>query len=211
MQLSFAQVEGALAGAHSISADRRSAFRHRLKHVQRLNFLPGINTGRGRAATYSASDLFLLGVVLELNQLGLTPERAIGVVQDDMHAVAMAAHMAASKGVPPALTETAQGESTRIENPIFLYCDPHNLNDLTDPPDQVDWASQTFFYAGLGQILESFREWFTHGVPRMSFFSVSTLLARLAIWLPSTTEERMSDFYAAVAAWADPIIHAQED
>lgn len=76
MQFSFGVVEAALAHVHTIREDARSAFSARLKHFQRLGFPPGINTGRGRAASYDIGHLLLLMLALELVQLGIPPERA---------------------------------------------------------------------------------------------------------------------------------------
>lgn len=74
--LSFAQAAQLLEFAHQIDVKHSDAFRARLKHLQRLGFPSGINTGKGKAAQYGWRELFLQFVALELIELGLTPERA---------------------------------------------------------------------------------------------------------------------------------------
>jgi hypothetical protein len=69
-----------------------------------------------------------------------------------------------------------------------------------------DWASQTFFYAGLGQVLEQFEQWFSHGVQRMAFFSVSAMLYDLSTNSLPAVESRQ-EFYDEIYAWSDPFIH----
>lgn len=200
MQFSFGQVEQTLAQAYNIADDKRTAFASRLKHLQKRGFPPGINTGRGRAAAYNVGHLVLLGVALELNELGLTPERAIRAISEDLHAVAMAVHMAARSDEP---------RDGSFEFPMFLYCDPAVLDELTNDAaqGQADWASATFFYAGIGQAMETFQEWFRAGVRRMAFFSVSALLWELAKYSPKKGDQTIDDFYSEVMAWADPFIH----
>lgn len=198
VNFTFAEVEQALALTFDIAAARRTAFRARIQHLQKLKFPAGTNTGRGRAAVYTPGHLYLLGVAFELQQLGLSPERAKGVIEDDLHAVGMAGSMAASVGFP----------SCTYESPAFLYCDPAALRPLMNVRDGEDWASQTFFYGGLGSVRESFERWFKNGVQRMAFFSVSALLYDLACHAPRIPgKPTVEPFYEAVRAWADPFIH----
>ncbi|WP_221795699.1 hypothetical protein [Aquisediminimonas sediminicola] len=192
MELTFAQVERALALTYNIADDKRTAFSARLKHLQKLKFPPGINTGRGRAATYNVGHLFLMGVVLELNQLGLNPERATFVINDDMRAVAQAAAMAARAGPP----------QNGYENPVLLYLDPACLSDLMIDSPRGDRAASSFFYAGLGLAMESFSSWLKQGMTRIAFFSVSALIYDLASYLSPQTETTKQDFYAELQAWA---------
>ena len=197
MHFTFAEVEGALAATYDIADDKRQAFRARLQHLQKLRFPEGLNTGRGRAAKYRAAHLYLLAVAIELLQIGLSPERAKTVIEEYLHSVAMAASLA-TNGMPM--------DVRRFESPAFLYCDPAALRDLTTIYQGEDWASQTFFYAGLGQLMGQFREWFTEGVQRMAFFSVSALIFDLAQnTLPKTGDQQK--FLSEIDAWADPFIH----
>lgn len=196
MDYSFAQVVTALAETYAIDHERRGAFVARLQNLQKLGFPEGTNTGRGKAARYSAGHVFLIGVALELIQLGLTPERAKHVIDDDMHAVAMAASMAVYHGVP----------DYEIKFPIFLYLDPAVLRYLCRTSNDEDFAAATFHYGGMAQVLENFKDWFKNGVPRMAFFSVSALVHDIASFLPEGADD-ISPFYKALEDWADPYIH----
>lgn len=197
MEFTFAEVEHALVVTYDIAEPKRPAFRARLQHLQKLKFPAGLNTGRGRAAKYTVGHIYLIAVALELLQLGLSPERAKRVIEEDLYSVAMAGAMAARSGVP---------SERRFDSPSFLYCDPASLRELTTIYGGEDWTSQTFFYAGLGQVLENFKEWFVEGVQRMAFFSVSALIYDLALYtLPQTKEQ--ARFYTGIEEWADPFIH----
>jgi hypothetical protein len=196
VQYTFAQVEAALAETYGVAHERRSSFRARLQNLQKLGFPPGTNTGRGRAARYDPGHVYLLGVALELLQLGLTPERAKSVIESDLHAVAMAGAMAARAGVP----------DYEIQFPIFLYLDPAVLRYLMRPTGEEDLAVATFFYAGMAQALVQFQEGFKSGVPRMAFFCVSTLIHDLATFLPRELDD-IAPFYLSLEEWAHPYIH----
>ena len=185
-----------LACAHNIRDDRRSAFANRLKNYQKAGFPEGINTGRGRAASYGVGHLLQLAVALELNQLGLTPERAVAAILSDLHNVAMAAALAAKEGPP-------QG---KFPHPTLLFLDPTNLNDLME--ERGDRAVNSFRYIGLADAIDNMRKWFTGGAARVSFFSVSALLWDLAKYTTAGgTAEQRDEFYQAIESWADPIIH----
>ena len=200
MQFTFAEVVHTLAQTYGIADEKRGAFSARLQHLQKLKFPAGTNTGRGRAAKYDVGHLFLLGVALELGQLGLTPDRAKRVIESDMHAVAMSAYMVATDRIPDM--------DLKFDSPMFLYCDPAVLKNLTKRNDEEDWAEATFFYAGLGQVEENFRNWFTHGAPRMALFSVSSLVYEISLEAVKG-EADVPAFYAALATWASPYIHNQ--
>ena len=90
-ECNFAMVDHVLSKMHNIDSDHRSAFANRLKHLQRLGYPLGTNTGRGRAATYRAQHFFLLGLALELAQLGLATDSAIPIIYDNMKTIAAAA------------------------------------------------------------------------------------------------------------------------
>jgi hypothetical protein len=76
MNLSFNQVEAVFAARFDIPADRAVAFRGRLQHLQRLNFPTGVNTGRGKKASYGWKQIIQLTVALDLIDFGMTPDVA---------------------------------------------------------------------------------------------------------------------------------------
>lgn len=115
----FAMVEAVFARLHEIEDAQRTAFASRIKHMQRLGFPPGTNTGKGRAAAYSAQHLFLIGFALELAQLGLATDAAIPLMQDNMDVV----RDATKKAIEVRIED--------INSPIiFIYFDPARLDPL---------------------------------------------------------------------------------
>ena len=187
-----------MAQAHDIAEGKRSAFHARLQHLQKLKFPAGLNTGRGRAATYTVGHIYLIGVALELLQIGLNPERAKRVIEEDLHSVAMAASLASQASYTL--------KERKFDSPTLLYCDPAALRELTTIYQEEDWASQTFFYTGLEDAKLQMAEWFCNGVQRIAFFSVSALVYDLTVaTLPQTHD--MSEFCALLNEWADPFVH----
>ena len=191
MELTFAQVEKALALTNAVAETKRSAFAYRLKHLQKLRFPPGVNTGRGKAAAYDVGHLYLLGVALELNQLGLTPERTVNVINQNTLTIAQAGLEAAREG-PPKGSYPA---------PMLLYFDPANLSDLMIQTHNEDRASRSFHFGSLGQAQKDLRWWTKGGLSRVSFFSVSALLHHLAGYSPGREDRRQ--FYDALTTWCE--------
>lgn len=83
MALGLAQVEAALAGLHDVSAEKRRAFQGRVKHLQKLGFPAGINTGKGKRAEYTLEACCKLIAAFELMQFGAMPAAAIGIVESN--------------------------------------------------------------------------------------------------------------------------------
>ncbi len=76
VQLSYRQLEATLAAYLGVHPDRMGTFRSRLKQLQRLEFPPGVNIGRGVRMTYSATHLLQLAVAFELVGTGLAAKTA---------------------------------------------------------------------------------------------------------------------------------------
>jgi hypothetical protein len=76
LELSYKQLEATLATYLSIKPDRLATFRSRVKQLQRLEFPPGVNVGRGLKMTYSGEHLFKLVVAFELISSGLPAKSA---------------------------------------------------------------------------------------------------------------------------------------
>lgn len=83
MDLSFNQVEAVFTERFAIPEDRAVAFRGRLQHLQRLNFPTGVNTGRGKKASYGWRQIIQLMVALDLIDFGMTPDAAAKSVRRD--------------------------------------------------------------------------------------------------------------------------------
>jgi hypothetical protein len=74
MDLTFNQVEAVFVRRFDIPDEKAVAFRGRLQHLQRLNFPQGVNTGRGKKASYGWLQVIQLTVALDLIDLGMTPD-----------------------------------------------------------------------------------------------------------------------------------------
>ena len=194
MKFTFAQVEKTLALTHNVDETRRSAFAARLKHLQKMKFPPGVNTGRGRAASYDVGHICLLGVALELNQLGLSPERAVGVITSDHGAIASAFLRAAEEGPP----------NGSFLQPMFLYLDPAGLTDLMIDHGR-DRAARSFYYIDLDSLIKNLQKWGTGGLSRLSLVSVSAMLWDLASYSRRQKDPETSAFYEAAKEWASSV------
>lgn len=80
MQLTYGQLESVLSLHLQIHPDKVPTFRSRLKQLQRLEFPPGVNVGRGSKMSYSAEHLFMLVIVFEILSFGLPAQTACKVV-----------------------------------------------------------------------------------------------------------------------------------
>lgn len=86
VELAYADIERVLARLNRIADDKRTAFKARLKHLQRLGFPTGANTGTGKRAVYDADMLFQLVMAVELIQCGLPPKLIVTVLKDNWRA-----------------------------------------------------------------------------------------------------------------------------
>jgi len=184
----FAEVEAALAEIHGIAEEKRSAFSNRLKHLQRLGFPPGVNTGRGRAATYYAEHAFLLGVALQLNEFSISPERAIKIIEASFAQLAGGATLAISGG-----------------EPVFCEAPTLSLQDLV----HGDRLSEHLGVTAIDQDYARKRLELmlaVEGPIRWSVFSLSGLIERLSELLASKLKPDGSpDFKSRLAAWAEEV------
>lgn len=184
MGYGFADVEAALAEVHRIPEERRSPFSNRLKHLQRLGFPPGVNTGRGRAATYFAEHAFLLAVALQLTELSVTPERAIRLIEISFAGLAGGAFAA------------VEGEAILCEVPAstlqdIVHNDHGSVYEGLVPFDRAYAAERLEF------MLKA------NGPVRWSMFSITGLIERLSDLLPhGKRPDGFPDFKSRLAAWA---------
>jgi len=176
-----------LANLHCIADPRRSAFANRLRHLQKMGFPPGINTGRGKAAEYGPEHVFLLGFVLELNQFGMGPERAVNLLDKSLDDVV--------DGVRRACGPERQ----------TVYANPP-ANALGDLSDDDDRYITCFSAKRLRQWIGITDEHSAVGV-RMALFSVSGLIHNLAN-LIDEREDGPDQFISELGIWAEEL-HAQ--
>ena len=81
MEFSFGQIEAVCAAQNRIASDKRVAFMGRLKQLQKHDIIaPDRRPGRGKAGTYSFTDLMRFVVAVELMQCGLMPQMAARMV-----------------------------------------------------------------------------------------------------------------------------------
>lgn len=129
--LSYADVENVLAGLHRIADDKRVAFRARLKHLQRLGFPEGVNTGTGKRVSYTLSMLFQLALAMELTQVGLAPKRIVKIINLNWEecqgslAVAITPESQFEKWTPPITS-----------NQFVWMLSPEALRDLSDAGEE---------------------------------------------------------------------------
>lgn len=187
---SFAQVSAALAEIHSIAPARVSAFRARLKHYQKMGFPSGINTGRGRAASYNIGHALQLAVVLETNQMGLLPERASKIVEWNLDRVKTALGL-----ILFGMLEKQPSDSL----PMFLSFDPNGLDDLQLP--EIDRADETFNYGGIGVFLERVKNW-AEQVPRYAVINLTVMTNKFLPALASSSGVPISDLKQAAYTWS---------
>lgn len=159
-----AQLLELVGNAMDVPVWRHSALLGRFQHLQRLSLIKGINPGRGKAAEYQAHQLLVILLAFQMLQLGLTPERAVGIIKQNQDRLRLAIGLAITGDQPI--------------NPAILWFDPSILKDSTGP--EGDLAEATFNYGGEGTGREIFEHFFVKGmVQRMAFISVSGTLWHL--------------------------------
>jgi hypothetical protein len=210
-QVTFAELASALAVMHEIVDEKRTAFNSRLKNFHRLKFPIGLETSKGKTATYSVGHVVEMALAVEMTQLGLPPERVVRVLTLNWYPAAMAFSMAAR-----ALMERPEGfHDTEVKEndplSMFLFFDPAALSTLMidfDPaivPD-LDQTSDTFFFGGEGIVTENIVKWTSGYLSRISLINVTSLLDRLI----GTPDEQSAEkniearraFFSGVADWA---------
>jgi hypothetical protein len=163
------------------------AFRARLKHFQRLKFPEGVNVGKGRASKYGAGQLITLALALELAELGLTPERIVGLIRGDYFPVFAAVKRSADV-MPPNGEWTAGRRNASLA--MFLYFDPSALAQLgaSDP------LPGSFRHAGAptisGKLVEAINS-VDHR--RLALVNVTVLLDALLTFLPRDHAKKFLD------------------
>lgn len=190
-----------LADAMMVDNKGASAFLGRFQHLQRLRLVQGINPGRGKQAEYRANHVLIIALAMQLLQLGLTPERAVRLIQTNQDRVRLGISLAV--------------RSEDSLNPAFLYFDPALLTELGDRSGEYDHADQTFHYAGKATLFEMIEDFFFESdVPRMAIINVKGTIAGIkdAMWeldnpIGSSGEaqpdegQTASNFHSALYAW----------
>jgi hypothetical protein len=87
LEFSFGQVEAVLAKLNRIADHKRVAFMSRLKHLQKNGCPRRDRPGRGKAGTYSFSQLMQTAIAVDLLQSGLPPALAAQIVAGNFMAI----------------------------------------------------------------------------------------------------------------------------
>ena len=177
----FGDLDGVLSGVHQIDSSKRTAFQARLKNFHRLHYPMGFSAIKGKAATYSPLQIIDMALAVEMTQLGLPPERAALVLVMNRWPTLMAIQLAAR--ALAAKPEGFDAEAEQVDDPLsmFIYFDPAALNSLTlhlpakTLPD-LDQASNSFFYGGVGIIKENIHKWTTGPVCRISMINITSMI-----------------------------------
>lgn len=190
----FSEIEGGLALLHNIADEKRPAFVSRIQHLQKRGFPPGVNTGRGRAARYEAQHMFLLATALQLNELGMIPEKAIRVVTSSLGFLA--------DGVVSVLDPTP----LHLKAPVICHVPTSNLEDLANY-QASDWGLRCEDLTKWLRNMQRGRTLETVGgmIARSSWFSFSGLIYCLPGVLRQKDAEHFIEFWQALRAWAEPI------
>ena len=108
---SYAAVERALAIALGVDLDtQRSAFRARLKHLQRLG-LPGIKAGKGARIEYTADQVGRWLIALLMSETGVEPVVTVAAIEQGW------------KGLAPWLKQATDNEAL-AGNHVYLSARP---------------------------------------------------------------------------------------
>jgi hypothetical protein len=121
MKLTYGQLELTLASHLHIHPDKVGTLRSRIKQLQRLQFPPGVNVGRGLKMEYTVEHLFMLVTAFELIGSGLPALPACNLVKQHW------AHFAAGYALS-VLQERELGGEKR--DPIVAIVTVRNLHDI---------------------------------------------------------------------------------
>lgn len=182
--MNYGGAEALFASINAIRPDKRIAFKARLKHLQRLGFPPGVNTGTGRSANYGAGEIYQLGIALELLQLGLSPERAVRLVSGNIEVLKNAGR-----------TALAELINQSKDYAMFLIFDPSGLAELSEQMAE-DEASWTLTYGGPAKIRELLPI-FIEEARRASIMNVSLLIDGVRDTLEAQHSREAADTFVA--------------
>jgi hypothetical protein len=123
---SYAQAEAALAAVFGVDPERRGPLKGRLKHLNTLG-LPGLKVGRGVRIAYTFEQVAQWLIALVIEEAGVDPTVAVGLVKGGWEQVTRPAVLA------------AMDEPRREVDHIFLVFRPRLMTGLwakgTSAPD----------------------------------------------------------------------------
>lgn len=128
------QVEKLLRDGLEIDEENRSTFKSRIKHLQRMQFPPGTNTGKGKKFDYGWSQIIQYIVVFDLIDQGLSPEIAVSLVVEseskiERGAITFARMLSSSDNAYEMVSNMKSIEGQGM----FLRCVANGLGSLKRP------------------------------------------------------------------------------
>ncbi len=193
IELSTDGVVALLSTMHRIDPAKEVALRARLKHLQRLGFPSGVNTGRGRAARYGPREIIHLLAAFELLQLGMTPERAAEILELHGYIVVIAARMGSQRLVRPDASPKTD----------FLVClDPIALSVLAISKSVEDPSSETVFYRDVGTFADDLEAGEIR-FRRQSIINMTEVISDAAWVLEEIMSIPKDQLGQALIAWSD--------
>lgn len=188
MEFGFSVVADVLGDGHMIRDNARLAFSARLKHFQRLGFPEGINTGRGRAATYHIGHLIHLAIALELAQLGVTPERAVDYVSDNRAEVAAIA----AKAAHSVFSDSGEGY-------VLAFQPSHLLPLMFNAPDHTEKILLFKSFSDVAEITSPGR--LARNMPRFAYANLTYMFSWLISYLSAALKVESEDVLQAIDRW----------
>lgn len=182
----FSEISDALARIHGVSDEKRAAFVGRLQHLQKRKFPPGLNTGRGRAASYESHHLFLLAVMLELNQFGLGPEQGEDLIEEGIGELALGVMRITDRSRPD------------DDEPVFCDVPAWHLDGL-GKKKPFSRGLSVFPLSSMKMRLEGYGR--RDALIRLSVFSLSALVNILPLSIAPSGEPR-EEFLRELRQWA---------
>jgi hypothetical protein len=133
LTFNHSQVVDVLCHLNQIANDKRATFQARLKHLQRLKFPEGVNTGKGKPAQYKFSHLMQMVIAIELIQAGMTPQVAADLVDANWHGIRQTIYLATAQP-----NEDASFAPPNVIDFLWIAT-PESLRSLTvEGEDQFD-------------------------------------------------------------------------
>ncbi|NJC06857.1 hypothetical protein GGQ97_002650 [Sphingomonas kaistensis] len=130
VEFDFREVEEVLQRLNRIAESKRVAFRGRIKHLQRLGFPRGANTGTGTRVRYTFPMLLQLALATELMQTGMSPVRIVQTINWSWHDQMGGLFFAM---LPKAML--SQFKPPVEDNDLAWVLSPEGLRDLTEEGD----------------------------------------------------------------------------
>ncbi|WP_343347602.1 hypothetical protein WJT74_05055 [Sphingomicrobium sp. XHP0239] len=193
-RFTFSRIENAIAAVNGIGGDHRTAFRARLKNLERVknfeNFsFPKVGQGGGRVPAYGYRELILYTLMFEFTQMGLDPQRALEVSEREYFGI-FAGVAAASDQVIQ--IDEAHGADIDEDYDVYFGFDPSGRTpfrfsdsslDPNDPLGPESGPSFQAFSSPTPLLSRTIEELTRRRGSRVSLVNLSTVLNRLANYL----------------------------